>query len=550
MGTVNNIELNRGNLGEIVKTVNESGVHTQVVAISGLTDNGRLKRVPVTSEGHVEVAIHSPRLPFGEVSVESMTPIFQSDAVYGVNASELLATTDGTSGTATASGNLFAVGTGATTAGRFGSLESRKRLRYRPGQGIVARFTMLFGTPKSNNVQVVGVGTAESTLAFGYNGTSFGILHSTNGVRCYNTLTISAGSSASTNATVTLNDVAYTVATTNGTPTQTAYEISQGTYAGWTAEQRGATVIFLSNSSGVKNGSYTLTFGSGTGAGTFPGSPTLAGVAADDVWIPQASWNGDVCDGSGSASNPSGFNLNPLFGNVGQIDIQYLGYGAITFKIEAAATGNNPDFVNVHVMRFPNTQTATNISQPSFPFLMSSYNTGAAGGAVTTKCASFAGFVAGQKRLTGPRMSYFNTTGVTSSTSAYTPIFTVRNSRVYGGRANQAIINLLSLGGATKGNANSVTSFYIIRNATLTGVPNFTSYASNSCTYVDTAASACTFSTNDQVVWTGTVTQDGQFTFSFTDEITIQPGETITLAVRSVAATATCVGQLNTREDQ
>jgi len=57
-------------------------------------------------------------------------------------------------------------------------------------------------------------------------------------------------------------------------------------------------------------------------------------------------------------------------------------------------------------------------------------------------------------------------------------------------------------------------------------------------------------SANDQVIWSTTVAQDGQFAFAFSDEVTLQPGETVTLAVRSVTATATCVGQLNTREDQ
>lgn len=537
--------------GLTVNTLQQDGKQSEIVVLAGLRDGGSIKTVPVTAEGHLEVAVHSPRLPFGELSVASLEPVFQSDAVYGINTYEQITSTDGTSGTATAASNLFSVGTGATTAGRYGSIQSRKRLRYRPGQGVVSRFTMLFGTPQTNNIQVVGVGTSESTLAFGYNGTAFGILHSTDGVRCINTLTVSAGSSAEVNATVTLNDVAFTVAVTIGNATQTAYEISKGTYAGWTAVQRGATVIFLANEVGVKAGAYTLSFESGTGAGTFPGSPTLAGVAASNTWIAQADWNEDVCDGTGSDSNPSGFNLNPLFGNVGQIDIQYLGFGSIVFKIEASNAGNNPDFINVHTLRIPNSQITTSMSQPSFPFLMSTYNTGTAGGTVTTKCGSFAGFIAGKKKLAGPRMSYFNTTAVTSATSSYTPIFTVRNDITYASRANQSIINLLSIGGATKGNANSVTSFYLIRNATLTaGAPNFTAYATTSCSYVDVGATTCTFATNDQVVWTGTVTQDGNFTFSFTDEITLQPGETATLAVRSVTATAVCVGQLNTREDQ
>jgi len=522
------------------------------VNLTAQNDSGRQTNIATTAEGHLEVAIHGPRLPFGEVSVESLEPVFQTDAVYGLNSTEILATTDGTSGTATAASNLFSVGTGGTTAGYFGSIQSRKRLRYRPGQGVVSRFTMLFSTGIANNVQVVGVGTGESTYAFGYNGTAFGILHSTGGVREIQTLTVTVGAGGAENVTVKLNNVDTVVAVVAGSTTSTAYQLSKATYAGWTAEQKGATVVFLANSVGDKASTFSLT-STGTTAGTF--AETKAGVATTDTWVAQTAWNGDVMDGTGSVSNPSGILLDPTKGNVGQIQVQYLGFGAVTFHIEAGLTGNNPDFVNVHTFNFPNTRTAVTVTQPSFPFLLSTYNTGAASGAITTKAGSFAGFIAGRKKLTGPRMSYFVTAGVTSSTSAYVPIFTVRNDLVYAAsgtvRANQAVVNLLSVSGATKGNANSVTSFFLIRNATLsTGTPAFTAWDANSCTFVDSAATACTFATNSQVVWSSTVTQDGQFTFSFTDEITVQPGETMTLAVRSIAATATCLGQLNTREDQ
>ncbi len=528
-----------------------NGVQYQVVKLAGETDNGLPNKLASTPEGHLEVAIHGPRLPFGEVSAESLEPVFQCDAVYGLNSTEIIATTDGASGSATAENNLFSVGTGGTTAGFFGSIQSRKRLRYRPGQGIVSRFTMLFTQGIANNVQVVGVGTGESTYAFGYNGTSFGVLHSTGGVREIQTLTVSVGAGGAENVTVKLNGVDTVVAVTAGSTTATAYQLSKATYAGWTAEQRGATVVFLANSVGNKAGTFSVA-STGTTAGTF--AETLAGVASSDTWVAQADWNGDVMDGTGSASNPSGVLLDTTKGNVGQIQVQYLGFGAVTFQIEAGLTGNNPDFINVHTFNFPNTRTAVTVTQPSFPFLLSSYNTGATSGAVTTKAGSFAGFIAGRKKLTGPRMSYYVTAGITTSTSAYVPIFTVRNDLVYAAsgtvRANQAVVNLLSLAGATKGTANSITSFFLIRNATLTGTPNFTAWDSSSCTFVDTAATGCSFTGNSQVLWSGTVTQDGQLVFSFTDEITIQPGETITLCARSISATATALGQLNTREDQ
>jgi len=206
--------------------------------------------------------------------------------------------------------------------------------------------------------------------------------------------------------------------------------------------------------------------------------------------------------------------------------------------------------VVAHTFAFPNSRTTPHISQPSFPFTIAAYNTGAAGGTTSVSCASFAGFIAGHKKLNGPRMSYFNTTAVTSSTSAYTPIFTVRNNRVYATRANQSVINLISMGGVAKSNTG-ITSFFLIRDANLTtGNPSFAQHATTSCSYTDSAATACTFATNDQVIFTATIAGDGNFILPFTDEITLQPGESVTLAVRSVTATATCVGQLNTREDQ
>lgn len=517
--------------------------------LAGTGGNGAITKVPVTTSGHAEVAIHDPRLPFGEVSVESLTPIFQTDAVYGVNATEVSTSTDGTGGSATAANNLFAVSTGGTTAGYFGALQSRKRLRYRPGQGVVARYTAVFETGIASVVQVAGVGSAESGFFFGYNGTSFGVLHNTGGVREIQTLTVTAGATGAETATVTLNGVATNVSVTSGSTTLNAYEISKGTFPGWKAEQRGATVVFVADAVGNKANTFSLaTSGGGTLAGSF--AETLAGVAATDNWVPQASWNGDTLDGSGSASNPSGATLDPTKGNVYQIGIQYLGFGAVTLSIETTPPGNNPDFSIVHTFRFPNSQTGTSVSQPSFPFTMSAanVNTGVTA-AKTVRSASFGGFIAGRKVLSGPRMSYFIPGGVTSSTSAYVPLFTVRNSLAYATRANQSVVNLLSVSGSGK-STNGVTGFYLIRDATLTGTPNFTSFATASSTYWDTAATACTFSSNSQVIWSASITGDGQILFSFSDDITLQPGETVTLAVRSVTGTATCLGQINTREDQ
>jgi hypothetical protein len=202
----------------------------------------------------------------------------------------------------------------------------------------------------------------------------------------------------------------------------------------------------------------------------------------------------------------------------------------------------------IHTINNPNSRTSVHANQPSFPFTMAAYSAGSTTN-VSISVASFAGFIEGQKRLSGPRMTYGNTTGVTSSTSAYIPLISFRNDYVYATRANQAVVNLLSVTAACKSNTG-ITTLTLIRNATLTGPVSWAAWSTTSCTYADTGATGATFSNNNQIVWSGTISETGQISFSFEDDITLQPGETMTLVARSVTATAVCIGSINTREDQ
>ena len=521
----------------------EAAYVTMPSGLQGTDDSGNLQELAVTSEGHLEVAIHDPLLPFGSLHTEKLSPIFQTDAVYGLNTAEVRTTTNAT-GSVTGTSNLFTCATGATS-GAFATLQSRRRLRYRPGQGVVARFTALWSAPVASSVVVAGIGTAESGLYFGYSGTTFGVLHSRGGVREIQTLTVTTASTATNNYVVTLNDVVFNItATNNGSTTKTAYEIASGTYAGWTAEQRGATVVFLSNDAGVKSGAFSL---AQTGAGApAAGSwvETLAGVASSDTWVAQADWNGDKLDGTGT----SGVTLTKTNGNVFQIAVQYLGFGSIKFQVEVTPTGaNNPIFVTVHTIKAPNTRTTPTLTQPSFPFTMAAYSAGSTTN-VSVSCASFAGFVEGDQKLIGPRQSYFKTsTAVT--TGAYYALMTIRNDNVYNGRANQAVVRLISVGAAH--DDTTPVACHVIKNATLVGTPSFAAWSTSSCTYVDTAATTCTITNNEQIIFTMPIGASGSGIFAFNDEITLQPGETVTLAATTVTGTSTyTMMTLNTREDQ
>ncbi len=537
-----------GAASRIVRTTEEASVHTPHHVMSGFNDAGEVTNAAMTGEGHLEVAIHSPRLPFGSIHTESLTPVFQSDGVYGINAQQVRTTTSA-SGTATGADSAFVCTTGTTIYG-FGTIQSRKRLRYRPGQGIVGRFAGSFTTGVASSIQVIGFGHAEDGFYFGYNGTSYGILYSNRGVREVRTLTVTTASTATNDYVVTLNGTAFNVtATNNGSTVKTAFEIASGTFTGWEAQAVGSTVIFVKNSVGVVAGSFTLAqTGAGVpAAGTY--AQTKAGAAATEDWILQADWNGDKLDGTGA----TGATLIPTFGNVYQIGVQYLGSGAITFAIEVAPTnGNNAEFITVHTIRIPNSQTATSLGNPAFPFTMAAYSAGSTTD-LTVRCGSFAGFIEGPKILHGPRFSYVNTLTTVGATN-YQALFTIRNSLYFGGRSNQSVINLLSVSGALKHTQPCI--FYLIKNGTLGGTPNFASFGTGSCSTWDTAATTVTFSDNSQLLWTGHLGETGDIDHHFNNgetggELTLQPGEWITLAAKASTGTPSYVtGAINTREDQ
>lgn len=509
----------------------------------GVGNDGLPKKVNITTEGHIEAAIHSPLLPFGSLNVDSLEAIVQFDGVYGIPSGRVISSSYG-SGSVTAANNMIIVSNGDTNLGSYASLQSEKRIRYKAGQGIVCRYSAMFLDGGQTGVtQVAGIGTAEAGYYFGYSGVNFGILHVNSGVREIQKYSITSAASVATGVTVVLNSVSHTVGVTaSADGYRTAYELSTGNYPGWQAFPEGSGVIFLAGSAGNKTGSFSV---SGANiAGSF--SEIQQGKASLDTWIPQSEWNTDPCDGSGKSL----FTLDPTKGNVYEISMQYLGFGSVMMEIEATFQDqNNPEFIPVHIFKFPNTRTYPHTTQPSVPFTMSSANATSPGasGIARVATASAGGFIAGKSRLNGPRLSYYGT--ATSSTSTYVPLFTIKNSPVFKGRANQSIINLLSFYCATKSN-QGITTFYLIKNPRLIGNPNFQPYSNESCMYFDNAATACEFDSNDQIQFAIICAESDSQSYFFADDFKIRPGDVYSLAVKSVTATATCVGSINTREDQ
>jgi hypothetical protein len=403
----------------------------------------------------------------------------------------------------------------------------------------------------TSTYQVAGIGHAEDGYYFAYKDTTFGILYNNRGVREVRMLTIATASSTTENVTVTLNSVAFTIAVTNSAVVnRTTWELSIGTYSGWSAEQRSNTVYFIADAVGSKSGTYSV---SGTSiVGTF--SSVSVGAAVTETFIAQSAWNIDVMDGSASASNPTAILLDPGKFNVYEISMQYLGVGTMVFKIEVApAGGNNATWAAVHIIRNPNALTASHVGNPSMPFTMSAYKAASSATDLTVRCCSVFGGIEGQLIRNGPLITY---TGYTAGlTTARTALFIIRNSLYYGGRTNQSVIVLNSLTAAARGGNNVLTTVQLIRNATIAGNPNFAEYSSgHSCAlFANTASMTCSYTNNHQLVFSVAIGEVGETTFNFLstmEEIELQPGEWLVVSAYTNTSTAYISVGLNTREDR
>lgn len=123
---------------------------------------------------------------FGTLESQDLTPVIQGDFVYGLN-TQVWQTpvTSGTGATVDTNASRLRIQSGTANNG-YAYVLSRRAVRYRAGQGTVARFTPLFTTGVADSTQLWGMGTVASNAPldgyfFGYNGATFGICHYNNG---------------------------------------------------------------------------------------------------------------------------------------------------------------------------------------------------------------------------------------------------------------------------------------------------------------------------------------------------------------------------------
>lgn len=422
-----------------------------------------------SASGTYKPAQNLQKTAYDELHVESENIFVSGNAVYGFIPSNFRTFLEG-AGTATTSENLFKV-TSGTALADYGVIRSFRSVNFKTGQGATIRFSGYFESPQALTWSGMGGFNVGDELSFGYNGLVFGVWHRYGGIAETRTIQITLAAAGSGTATLTLNDVEYVVPIVAGTVQSVASQIALYLKANATelgAEQLDDSVVIDYLSDGPKTGTFSY---SSTTSATGTITQNRAGVTKTSIHTPYESFN---------TSSISGF--NPELGN--NYMIRYSnGFGDAEFYIQDSVTSQ---YKLVHVMRWANTTTVTNLTNPSLRVGVYATSIGATT-ATNVYMAYIGGFISGKNLKTRNPRSFNASKSIGTTT---TNILTIRNNRTFNLRANQVEIepDLLTIS-----NDGVKTAVFTIRtNATVAGTPNFQTVGNNLVTSSDIAGTTVT----------------------------------------------------------
>lgn len=463
---------------------------------------------------------------FGELSVAEPTPVIQISAQYGLTDEVMTIVNNG--GTSFNGDSLFNVSSGTNPLG-LASLNTTKQLAYKPGQGALARFTALFTSGVPASLQGAGLINSEDAFAFGFFGADFGIIYSRNGKTEHQELTVTNASGNET-ATITIDDVAYSVPLTTGGVNHNAQEIAASLTTQvdnylFTANNN---VVSAMNQLPTVEGAYA--FSSATAVAAW--DQKQAGIEPTIELIPQTTWNRNTVSW-----------LDPTKGNVYSISIQYLGFGNIQFYVEDEVSGAP---LLVHQLEYANKNTLPSVGNPTFRVGWLVRNLGNTTDLVVSG-ASAAGFIEGKNLADTLPRAIESVTGNVDTTQ--TNVITIRNRFHFGDKINRADIIPLLLSMGTEGNKGAF--FRLVANAEFTDDINFD--------YVDEQNSVAETSIDQVALVPGSgrfiasflVTQQGRILSSEDFKTRIFPDDQLTLSAAvtanpSAVMTASAVWQEDT----
>jgi len=420
---------------------------------------------------------------FGEQIVSQITPVFQLDALYGLDSNKFERYTFGTG--ITTSNTLMTASTGTGAYG-YGVVRSKRAVRYRPGQGALGRFTAQFSGGVEGYTQRAGFFAQEQALQVGYSTEGrFGILRENGGKAHIHRFEVTTPTSGSEDITVTLAGTATTVTIPSGTETQNATGIGTNTFSGWITDYQNGYIEFLSTSVGPKTGTFSI-----TSSGTLVATSTTAqaGVANSTNWIYQDDWNFDTLTGVGGTTNPSGVTLDPTKLNVYQINFRWLGAGEMRFAIENPTTG---DMMPIHHIHYTNRHNDVHLDNPSLKlgYVAAELN-GNTGVGVTVSGASMLGAIEGIiNTTTYPIAATRAKSGSMNTTNTKYHLLTIKSNLIENNKINTRELLIKRLTAGTTASASVPCTLYLYidpqystNNLDFTPIGNAASYSTTDAT--------------------------------------------------------------------
>jgi len=242
-----------------------------------------------------------------------------------------------------------------------------------------------------------------------------------------------------------------------------------------------------------------------------------------DTWYPQTSWNYNTCPW-----------LNKTYGNVYEINYQWLGYGWIFFSMEDPATGR---ITLVHAIKYSNTSPNVATLNPNLPIEM--YN--ANDGTCSTDCVMYSPSAMGfseNASLASPHGPLDIPRQATGTVNASTGrvVLLVENQTTLNGITNRINLILESLNLTADG--TKTASFVIVRDPTMGGTaPVYTNILLNQSPVRYSTTAGMTY-TGGTVIWSGTLMKLDRLTESIQPlQLLIAPGESFIISFTSTSNT-------------
>lgn len=449
---------------------------------------------------------------YGEPYAIPITPVVQNYGVYGINQQDIQTYT-ALGGTATAGDSCFVVSS-STTTGSYGLLRSRRFNTYKPGQSMIARFFSKFDTPTVGTTQRVGIQNQEGAYYIGYNGATFGILHTYNGQAPIYRINIASYTGAQT-VTLTLNGVVYTINLLVGeTIDNAAQRIAIANFGGaWLATQKDNTVELLATSVGPMSGTFSIT-SSGNLSATI--TQIQAGVTATNQWL---------VDGV-DFTKPTWLDPTKFV----QYQIKYSWAGANFFALNPS-TGQYNLFYQL-IWAGSSAATELPIANPAFKVAALALSTGSSTPVTVRVASMMSGLEGATNRNNYSGGTATTDTNITQNTLHH--LISIQNPYTFYGTINTKEALLDDLTVTTQ--ANDPTEVYVYLDAPLlTGIQDFISQNGYSVT-VSKANGTIDPLTNFPIASFVVGNTGSSVQFNLRDyRVAIPPGSTVSIAVRSTA---------------